>query len=63
TGLTVALIATLTITTRDLAERFAAAGSWRPRLATAFGIAGAGAILLLGILLLGAGLVGTALAG
>lgn len=63
TGLTVATIATLTVTARDLAERLTGASAARPRLVTAFGIAGALAITAVGVLILGAGLVGTAIAG
>lgn len=59
TGLTVAAIATLTVTARGLAERLTGARAATPRFATALGIAGAAAITLVGILILGAGVIGT----
>jgi ABC-type nickel/cobalt efflux system permease component RcnA len=61
TGLTVASIATLTVTARGLAERMTGTRAVAPRLATAFGVAGAAAITLVGILILGAGIIGTTL--
>jgi ABC-type nickel/cobalt efflux system permease component RcnA len=64
TGLTVAAIAALTVTARGLAERYARAESTLvPRLAHALGVAAALAITAVGVLILGAGLVGSALAG
>jgi ABC-type nickel/cobalt efflux system permease component RcnA len=63
TGVTVAAVAVLTVVARGTAEHLAGADTTRPRLAALAGVAGAAAVLAIGVMLLGASLIGTAVSG
>lgn len=56
TAITVSILATLAVTAKDLAVRYAASGSSAMRISTGIEIAGALMVLVLGLILLGAAL-------